>query len=296
MTMEEKMKIRKIFPVLLLAGMFLVSSAWAGNYPEFDAVGVDQNNFFAKNNIAYKMVTEYFGKNKVEGLYALEEYSNFTEAVMGKYKVSQYEKFYGSAGLAYTDPCWKEFKSVLTTIQRDGSYEWYIVLQMQPESDIDLNIYDCVMKWQGADHGGLWGNADQTGRFRADWGKLFFVPCSAPDITVVAYPGPFATNSFKDMGKQVLDARKMPGLWRTSLDEKWYTSKAHWDESIVIALPETGYFNERGDANFQLVQGDIIYVKIQIPETNTVDIYYGADSVVLKYIGMSNTEFLGDNK
>jgi len=289
------MKIRKLFPVLLLVGMFMASSAWAGNYPEFDAVGVDANNYFAKNNIAYKMVTEYFRANKVNG-FSLEDYSYFTKDVMSKKGISYFEQFSGGSNPLRTDPCWKDFKSVLTTITRDGEYDWWIVLQMMPESDIDLNIYDCVLKWQGEDKTGLWGYAEQTGRFRADWGKLFFVPLSAPVVTVEAYPGPYALDSFKEQQTpQILEARKMPGLWRSCLDQKPYTSKAHWDESIVIALPETGCFNEKGYAQFQLAQGDIIHVKIEIPDTNMADIYYGADSVVLKYIGMSNTEFLDND-
>jgi hypothetical protein len=284
------MKTRKLLPVLFVA-MFLATSARAGNYPEFDAVGVDSANFFAKNNIAYKMVTDYNKTHPVDGKYSLEDYSNFTGAIMGKYP---YEKFTASSGQPYKDPCWGQFNSVLTTVQRDGTYDWWIVLQMQPESDIDLKIYDCVLKWQRAENSGLWANAEQAGRWRADWGKLYFNPCANPDITVVAYPGPYAVASFEI--PQILDARKMPGLWRTTLDEKWYSPKAHWDESIVIALPETGSYNEKGDVGFQLVQGDIIRVKIQIPGWNTTDIYYGADSVLLKYIGMSNTYFVGDNK
>jgi hypothetical protein len=284
------MKTRKLLLVLFVA-MFVATSARAGNYPEFDAVGVDSANFFAKNNIAYKIVTDYNKTHPVDGKYSLEDYSNFTGAIMGKYP---YEKFTASSGQPYKDPCWGQFNSVLTTVQRDGTYDWWIVLQMQPESDIDLNIYDCVLKWQRAENSGLWANAEQTGRWRADWGKLYFNPCANPDITVVAYPGPYAVASF-DI-PQVLDARKMPGLWRTTLDEKWYTPKAHWDENIVIALPETGCYNEKGDVGFQLVQGDIIHVKIQIPGWNTADIYYGADSVLLKYIGMSNTNFVGDSK
>jgi hypothetical protein len=284
------MKISRILPLLLVA-MFLASAVLAGNYPEFDAVGVDSANFFAKNNIAYKMVTDYNKTHPVDGKYSLEDYSNFTGAIMGKYPS---EKFTASSGQPYKDPCWGQFNSVLTTVQRDGTYDWWIVLQMQPESDIDLKIYDCVLKWQRSENSGLWANAEQAGRWRADWGKLYFNPCANPNITVVAYPGPYAVASFEI--PQVLDARKMPGLWRTTLDEKWYSPKAHWDESIVIALPETGSYNEKGNAGFQLVQGDIIHVKIQISGWNTADIYYGADSVLLKYIGMSNTCFVGDNK
>jgi len=284
------MKIRKIFPVLLLAGLFLASSAMAGNYPEFDAVGVDSANFFAKNVILYKVVTDYNKANPVDGKFSLEDLSNFNSSVHPIYSTYP-EKFSGSAGTAFTDPCWGQFKSVLTTIRRDGTYNWWIVLQMQPESDLDLNIYDCVMKWQGADYGGVFGWAEQTGRWRADWGKLYFSPCANPEVTVMAYPGPYAVGSFQK--PQYLEARKMPGLHTKTLDGLWYTSKAHWDESIVIAMPETGYYKENGDAGYQLVQGDIINVKVYVPTYNTADIYYGADSVILKYIGMSNTYAIG---
>ena len=288
------MKIRKIFPVLLLAGLFLASSAMAGNYPEFDAVGVDSANFFAGKNIAYQVVTKYFLDNKIDNTWALESFSNFPSTFPGY--GTYWEKFEAFAGQAFNDPCWGAFKSVLTTVQRDGSYEWTIVLQMQPESDINLNINDCVMKWEGAKKGGVFGYAEQTGRWRADWGKLYFSPCANPELTVTAYPGPYAVASFKEMKEQTLEARKMPGLHKTTLEEKPYTSKAHWDESIVIALPETGCYKDNGDDSFQLVQGDIIRVRIDVPQYNTADIYYGQDSVLLKYIGMSNTYMIGENK
>jgi len=285
------MKIRKIFPVLLLVGMFMASSAWADNIPEFDAVGVDSANYFAKNNAGYQLVIKntpaIFGK-------ALEDYSNFTKEFMKIREIQfEWERFVADMGVAYPDPCWGAFNSVLTTVQRSGTYDWWIVLQMQPESDLDLNIYDCVLKHQGARNGGLWGEAQQTGRWRSDKGNLYFSPCANPEITVEAVPGPWAVAGWDS---QTLDARKIPGLWKSSLKEKWYTSKAMWDESIVIALPETGRWNQDGDANFQLVQGDAIHVTVKVPTFNTTDIYYGADSIVLKYIGMTGTEFLGANK
>ena len=286
------MKIRRIFPVLLLVGMFLASSAMAGNYPEYDAVGVDKLNYFATKNADFGLVNTYSAANKIDNTWDLELYSNFPSTMKGY--ADNPEGFTGDGGQLFTDPCWGQFKSILTTVQRSSTYEWVIVLQMQPESDIDLNIHDCVMKWEGAKKGGLFGWAEQTGRWRADWGKLYFSPCANPELTVTAYPGPFAVAGWD--GWQKLEARKMPGLHKTTLCEKPYTSKAHWDEGIVIALPETGCHNDNGDANYQLVQGDIIKVRIDIPPYNTADIYYGQDSVILKYIGMSGTYMIGENK
>ena len=46
---------------------------------------------------------------------------------------------------------------------------------------------------------------------------------------------------------------------------------------------------------YNLKQGDIIHVTVEIPpDTNTVDVWYGPDSVILKYIGIINTEYFGD--
>ena len=38
--------------LILIAVMFMASTAWAGNIPEFDAVGCDVTNVFAQTNQA----------------------------------------------------------------------------------------------------------------------------------------------------------------------------------------------------------------------------------------------------
>ena len=59
-----------------------------------------------------------------------------------------------------------------------------------------------------------------------------------------------------------------------------------------MAAPKTGNTNGSGQMEYNLKQGDIIHVTVEIPsDTNTVDVWYGPDSVVLKYIGIINTEF-----
>jgi hypothetical protein len=272
--MEGKMKIRKIFPVLLLS-VFLASFSWAGNIPEYDAVYSDADNFFAKTNAPYIAVT-----NAMVQWYDLERNSNFAPG--------NNEFFRTTAGQLFDDACWTAFKSALTPTYTASTYEWQIVLQMQPESDINLNIYDCVLKHNEFD---LWTAAEQTGRYRAPWGQLFFLPASNPRVTVQMIGGPF-----KDPGWNgapiLMDTRTMPGLYNLTVNRLLYTSKAHWEEGIVLVMPQTGARGASGQLFYDLHQGDKIYVKVEVPNTNSVDLWYGADNVLLKYIGVIGTWYL----
>lgn len=255
------------FIVVLSAFVLISSVAWAGNVPEYDAVGVDSSNFFAATVVYYALVTN----NNPQ----LEALSDFPQ-----------EGFVTNSGQLFAGPCYG-LPVGLTDVWNQGTYEWDIVLQMKPESDINLNIYDCVLKHNETD---LWRFADQTGRFRLDWGELVFNPAWNPLVSATVRPGPFATSSF--ILPFTLDARTLPGLVDVALDEVSYTSKAHWPEGIVMAMPKTGEINESGQDEWNLKQGDIIHVTVEIPDmTNTVDVRYGANSVVLKYIGIIGTEY-----
>jgi hypothetical protein len=276
--MEENMKIRKIFPVLLLA-VLLASTAWADNVPEFDAVGTDSANFYAQTNLPYTVVTEWWaGKTR-----NLEDFSFF------RGEAFTYMGWNFEGGRLFADPCYAEPTSAITARGNYGWYKWEIVLQMNPESDINLNIYDCVLKPQGAENKGVFGDADQTGHF---WliSEQFFVRQMNPKISVTATAG---LNNY-NYGTITLDARKMPTLCKTELDQKYYTSKAHWDESIVIALPWTGCYNSRGSMEYDLRAGDKITVLVEVDNT-PVDIYYGQDNVILKYVGMLGTQVFASN-
>jgi hypothetical protein len=178
----------------------------------------------------------------------------------------------------------------MTDAWNQGVYKWRIVLQMKPESDINVNIYDCVLKHNSFD---IWEGADQTGRYRAPWGELVFVPTANPTMTVKAIPGPLATPGFTS--PLTLDARTLPGLTLVAMEDQLYTSKAHWEEGIVLALPKTGETNTSGQTEYNLKQGDVIEVTVEIPYNNTVDLFYGADNVLLKYIGVIGTWYYGDS-
>jgi hypothetical protein len=289
------MKLFKL-AVILSAFVLISTAAWAGNIPEYDAVGTDRYNFYSLFTVYYNLVN--FGPN-----YGLEKDSDFFR-----------ERFNTNAGMLQDSPCYSrdrrlgediessEFfmppQAALTDVWNEGTYEWWIVLQMKPESDINLNIYDCVLKHNETD---LHRFADQTGRYRMPWGELRFNAAWNPLVSAAAVPGPFATTAFAEWYSEsgdelILDARTLPGLVNVSLDSVSYTSKAHWPEGIVMAMPKTGVTNQAGQMEYNLKQGDLIHVTLEIPpDTNTVDVWYGPDSVILKYIGIINTEYFAND-
>jgi len=240
--------------------------------PEFDAVGSDDTNIFAMDNkLQFGAVIE-----NVSGPYGpINLDSNFGIR----------EGFSQTAGQLFPDPCFDKLDSALTDQGNSASYSWTIVLQMKPQSDIDLNIYDCVLT---RDMTNIFGSADQTGRVRDWYGHMIFNPFANPRVTVKAYPGPYATEGFPYEG-MIMDGRLMPTLCRVAMDEVLYTSKAHWDETLVLVRPHTGCRNQSGQTMVDLKQGDSITITVDIPGNNTVDVRYGSDSVLLQYIGIEGT-------
>ena len=280
----------KLFKLtVLLSALVLISTvAWAGNTPEYDAVGTDYYNFFSQNTVYYQVVNN--GPNA-----ELEHYSNFPwRRIEGDYYWG--EDFDTNAGQLKPSPCY-EIPAALTDVWNEGTYEWWIVLQMKPEADINLNIYDCVLKHNETD---IFRFADQTGRYRMPWGELMFNAAWNPLVSASVVPGPFATSAFAQWyaatgDELILDARTLPGLVSIPLNGVSYTSKAHWPEGIVMAAPKSGATNGSGQMEYNLKQGDMIHVTVEIPpDTNTVDVWYGPDSVILKYIGIINTEFFAE--
>jgi hypothetical protein len=263
------------FTVVLSALVLISAVAWAGNTPEYDAVGYDNQNFFSQFTVYYQVVNN--GPNSF-----LEEDSYFYN-----------EDFDTNAGQLKASPCYG-IPAALTDVWNEGTYEWWIVLQMKPEADINLNIYDCVLKHNETN---LYEYADQTGRYRMPWGELMFNAAWNPLVSASAIPGPYATTAFAEWyaatgDELILDARTLPGLVSVPLDGVSYTSKAHWPEGLVLAAPKSGLTNGSGQMEYNLKQGDVIHVTVNIPpDSNTVDVWYGPESVILKYIGIINTEY-----
>jgi hypothetical protein len=269
---------KTIVTTLAFSVLMGAAVAQAGNIPEYDAVGDDSKNYFASQNSAQygQVIANNFGQ-----LGLLEIDSAFRQ-----------EKFTTNAGWLYNDPVFPGMLSALTDAYNQGSYTWDIVLQMKPESDLNINIYDSVLKHNAFGPWYPWLGAEQTGRYRAPWGQLIFVPSANPMVTVEAIAGSL---QFVRPGTTVnLCARTIPGLRQVPLNKAVYTSKCLWADDIVVVMPETGTTNAAGQEMFNLKQGDTIRVKIDVPYNNTGDIRYGQDSVTVKYIGVYFTELYGD--
>jgi hypothetical protein len=308
---KKRRKDMKLFKFTVVVSAILLISAisWAGNTPEYDAVGVDKCNFYAEQTIYYQVVNQMHRSlewnsdfNKVPGAYEEVSYYGGGNPLL----MDLSERFWTNAGQLDYSPCYscihdRDLETLsqdgiyynqpplvaLTDAWNQGTYEWWIGLQMKPETDLNVNIMDCVLKHNTFD---LWENAEQTGRYRADWGQLFFLQASNPQITVEAYPGRYATAGF--MAPITLDSRTLPGLTTVPLNGVLYTSKAHFPEGIVVALPVTGNTNGSGQVEYNLKQGDVIHVTINIPpNANTADVFYGPESVLVKYVGVVGTEF-----
>jgi hypothetical protein len=270
----------KKLALILLALTFMTVPAMAGNIPEFDVVGDDSANVF--NDAIKDMVV---ANNPINND------SDFTDIDFEPLVPAEF--FKSTAASPRLDPCFGDlFTGYLS--RKAGpwfknTYEYRIVLQMAPETDLNLNIRDCILKENQTD---IWFYAQQAARYRKTNGRLIFNKSASPLIAVKAIAGyrnivPKGTNFY-------MDARRMPGLGLVTLVDpgKKYTSKALWEEGIVLAMPEPGGFNQIGQPVFPLREGDLIYAKITIPFNNPVDYWYGKDNISIKYVGIIGLELV----
>jgi hypothetical protein len=238
--------------------------------PEFDTAGGDEDNRF------HNRVTEEIVEKALDGFgYKINLFSDFPE-----------EFFHNTAGQLYPDWCFGGYLSALVDPWSEAGFTWRITLQMKPQSDINVGIVHCVTR---GTEPSVWTAASQTGRYRTPWGTSVFIPSANPNITVTAYPGPFATPGF--VTPFHLDARQMPSLACHPLSEALFTGKALWKSAFSVSLPVTGQVNALGQACFNLKSGDAIEVTVKVPYNNTAYIRFGQDNVLLKYIGVTGTEY-----
>lgn len=254
----------KKLTLLILLVSFISVPAFAGNIPEFDAVGDDSANFF--NDFVQAMVVD---NNK-----------DYADVLINQDSAFWNEYFDTAAAGPFPSACFPGYLDYKAGPFAPTYFEWNIVLQMMPETDLDLLIRDCVLKENTRD---IWFYAQQTGRWRQTNSRLVFAKNKNPRVSVMVSPGPRQPAGYAPF---YMDARRMPGLGLTTLYNKLYTSKALWEETIVMKMPEPGQFNQIGEPTFVLREGDVMNVKVDVPWNNPVDIYYGPDNAVIQYVGI----------
>jgi len=245
--------------------------------PEIDLVGQDSQYFFRDDWTGQIFINgkDTFGSR-------INDFSAF-----------QSESFSTTAGQATVDTCYstpaRSYFSVLTPTWTEAEYEWEIVLQMKPATDLVLKLNGCVFK-TGENH--VWTDAYQTGFYTVPWApnQPVFVSGVNPRLTVRALPGPMAKEGFSSDGF-TLDTRRHSGLQIAPLADSLVTVQTLASESIVIALPAEGGINASGQTMHSLSPGDRIKIVVKIPGNTTADVRFGASGAVLQYIGLKGTEY-----
>lgn len=263
-----------IASALLLIG----SQAFSGGRPEFDAVGNDSSNHF--NDAITTLVSTANPWNTK---------SDFTvHPLLGM-------EYFSPPVQLTDDICYDGYRSAYTQWRKPARYEWQIVLQMDPQSDLDINIKQCVVKHSSTTVFGRipWEGGDQTGRYQLTDGTVFFIPGANPAITVVASPGPNAVFGFTS--PFILTGRTQGSITELPLKRLPYTGTAIWERALVAKMPEYLTAAPDGGVEYPLSAGDTIKITIAIPFLNSVDIRYGQDNVTVRYIGVNNTIFTNSN-
>jgi hypothetical protein len=200
-----------------------------------------------------------------------------------------------------------------------GWYEWYVRLPETPSGEIDL-VLQCGVLHPNAfaflDYDAVSLCAGETGeklgtgfctRAEIKKGQNPIDKRALPMITAIAYPGPYSVDSNGDplWAPFNLTAFRNPGTYNPFVGRAMINGdaaqvldgsestrlvlKSCMDETIVVKLPATGQLNGNRQVENELVAGDLIFVRMDIPESNTVDIYCHEQS--LKVMGIGGSPF-----
>lgn len=195
--------------------------------------------------------------------------------------------------------------------QNAGYFEWWIRLPKKPDGEINIVLQCGVLKpnafaFEGFDSVLLC--AAETGerigsgfctRDDVDPGVNPIVATALPKLTAIAYPGPYSLG----FTPFYLTAYKNPGSYALSLDDRGSMKnsmslqvldgtadsrvllKSCMDKAVLVKIPVDGQVNAKGQTEAALEAGDLIQVRLDIPNNNTVDIYCHAESARLQGIG-----------
>jgi hypothetical protein len=205
-------------------------------------------------------------------------------------------------------------RSAKTPAGNSGFYEWYIRVPKKPDGEINIVIECAVVKPNAvavyreqaielcaAETGERIG-AGTCVRQEVDAGVSPVIQAALPKITAMVFPGPFSVNfapfhltAFKNPGTYSLALDAVTGAISNSTNSQILDGsanaqillKACMDKTIITKLPVTGQVNQAGETENDLEAGDLIWVRMDVPRQNTVDIYCHAQSVRLAGIGES---------
>ncbi len=189
----------------------------------------------------------------------------------------------------------------------EGWFAWAVRLPKRPSGQINIVIQCGVLKPEGEIFGVEFCAAETGERVAPNCSRQPVNPGNnpliigaLPMVEAMAFHGPY--NSFDPFH---LTAYRNPGTYNgipaapaamsngpslQVLDGTTGTRivlKTCMDKTIVAKRPVTGQLNALQEEEHDLMDGDLIYVLLEIPRPNTVDIYCHAQSLKLAGIGES---------
>lgn len=215
--------------------------------------------------------------------------------------------YFNPAG--FPPPTGLVWPNALTPAGNSGWYEWYVRLPKKPSGQINLVLQCGVLKpnsfpfWE---YESIELCAAETGERIGDgtcvrdevnpgWNPL--VIGALPKIKAIAYPGPYSSftpfylTAFRNPGTYnpfasdiMKDGEGAQVLNGTDAGTR-ILLKACMDKTVVTKLPVTGQVNAANQEETDLEAGDIIYVRIDIPRANTVDVFCSRQSLKVMGIG-----------
>jgi hypothetical protein len=201
--------------------------------------------------------------------------------------------------------------------QNAGYFEWYIRLAKKPDGPINIVLQCGILKpntFAFEEFGAVelcaayTGERIGTGFCTADQvaaGVTPLIPAALPRLTAIAFPGPYSLGfapfhltAYKNPGSYVLtgtvpldDDTASPMSNSASLQvlngstDARILLKACMDKTVVTKIPVTGQRNALNEFEADLEAGDLIQVRLDIPISNTVDIYCNSQSARVAGIG-----------
>jgi hypothetical protein len=314
--------------ISLVLALCLVTPALAGEEPYISIVGNDEDvkNFYISPDYKQFMYgQEALGVPVCDGTFpgADNGYDEGCEQFRSQNPQNAPEVCYFAANgepptIGLVSP------NALTPKGYPGWYEWYVRLPMNPSGAINLVLRCGVLKPGSFDAHGYEAVklcAAETGervgsncsRAEVNPGTNPLVVGALPKITAIAYPGLYnrAPNGLPLFTPFYLTAFRNPGTYNpfnslgglvnnqggqvlNGTNPTRILLKSCMDKTVVVKLPVTGQVNAANQEEADLLAGDIIKVRIDIPKSNTVDVYCHEQSLKVMGIGEVPQLFLGN--
>src|SRR3989304_1011068 len=210
-------------------------------------------------------------------------------------------------------------KTAMTSKGNAGWYEWTIALPKKPVTELNIEIECGVLKpnsWALLDYESIELCAAVTGeQIGPNCTRIpgtYLLTSALPRLEVIAHPGcnndftPFHLTSYRNPSTYAITGATDPQCPSgsclndsTSLKVLDGTVgsrialKACMEKTILVKWPKEGEVNELGEEEAALEAGDLIKVRMAVPNANTVDVYCSQYSVTIGGIGIPET-LLGD--